>query len=199
MELNSLSFSFTEIRFCFHIGVRALMLVLPRARRLFMSTEWVLSFVIWLPRYMKLSIHSISAPLSFIFGRDGFLNLDTRMNFVIFWIIFIPKVHVNTSRLSASVWTSATDPARMTMSYAYTNLSFTIPSIIAPLVASTCDITQWRKRLNMWGERMHPWKTPVKVWNSSVVPRTICHLASEPLILCYEWSDSHVWRDAVVH
>ena len=174
MELNSLSFSFTEIRFCFHIGVRALKLVLPRARRLFMSTEWLLSFVFWLPRYMKLSIQSISAPLSFIFGRDGFLNLDTRMNFVIFSLIFIPNVHVNTSRLSALVWSSPMDPASMTMSCAYTSLSTTIPSIIAPLVASTCHITDWMKRLNMLGARTHPCKTTIKVWNSSVVPSTVC-------------------------
>ena len=162
MGQNSISFNFTEIRFCFHIGIRALKLALPRARGLLMSTEWLLSLVIWLPRYLKLSTHSISA-LSLIFGRDGLLNLDTRMAFVLSSLIFIPKVPVTTSRFSALVWCSVTDPASISMPSAYASLSITIPLIIAPLVASTCDITQWRKRLNMWGERMHPCKTPTEV------------------------------------
>ena len=67
MELNSLSFSFTEIRFCFHISVRALNLAMSRARCLFLSAEWLLSFAIWLPRYMKLSIYSISASFKLYF------------------------------------------------------------------------------------------------------------------------------------
>ena len=126
MEQNSLSFSFTEIRFCFHIGIKALKLALPRARRLLIITEWLLSLVIWLPRYVKLSTHSHLAPLSFIFGWIGLLNLDTRMAFVLSSLIFFPKFSVTTSSLSALVWSSATDPgirrSRMSMSSAYASL-----------------------------------------------------------------------------
>ena len=115
----------------------------------YFDVHWVIIVGRDLAPYVKMSTHYIFAPLSFIFGRDGLLNLDTRTNFVLSLLIFIPKVPVTTSRLSALVWSSATDPVSMSMSSAYASLSITIPPIIASLVASKCDIKQWRKSWNM--------------------------------------------------
>ena len=184
-------------QFCFHMGIRALKPVLPRARRLLVSTEWLLSLAIWLPRYVKLSTHSISASISFIFGGDGLLNLDTRMASVLSSLIFIPKVRVTTSRLSDLVWSPANGSGEhVDVVCAYQLVDYD-PSYRCPIGC----FKMWNYTVEEEIEHVRredaSLQNIAEIWNSSVVLSTVCTWLLNPSYMLFnEWYD--VWRDTVM-
>ena len=103
---------------------------------------------------------------------------------LVFWMLnFKPTFSLSSFTFIKRLFSSSSLSAIMVVSSAYLRLLIFLPAILIPVCASSSPaflMMHSAYMLNKLRDNIQPWRTPISIWNQSVVPCPLLTFASWP-------------------
>ena len=162
----------------FNMLSRLVITFLPRSKHLLISWLQSPSAVILEPQKIKSATVSTVSPsiCHEVMGPDAMI--------LVFWMLsFKPTFSLSFFTFIKRLFSSSSLPAIRVVSSVYLRLLIFLPELLIPACASSrqaCYMIYSAYKLNKEGDNIQPWRTPLLIWNQSVVPCPLLTVSSWP-------------------
>ena len=175
--LTRWTFAGKAMSLLFNMLSRFVIAFLPRSKALLISRLQAQSAVILEPKKIRsLTVSIVSLSICHeMMGPDAII--------FVFWMLNFQPVFSLSSFTFKRLFSSSLLLAITVVSSAYLKLLIFLPAILIPACASSSlafRMIYSACKLNKQGDNMQPWRTPLPIWNQSIVPCLVLTVASWP-------------------